>query len=228
MSVKRVERVDLHIGPPKSGTTFLQNVLFANKSQLLSDGVVLPRQDPRGMWRSVSHLLHRDPRADSRASSGTGWCPTSSPPGRAECCCRSTAVVRRSGCGVGAARAASRPPRSHVSLHRARPGPGAAGSWQTRLRNRKSPTWQEFCVGAGAGCPSRYGANFWRAQDPELALAPWRRPSRRADPPRHRATARLTARRCGERFCARVGLQPERYSLDVPRSNQSLAASRPR
>ena len=35
-------RVFFHIGPPKSGTTYLQDILWKNKKRLASDGVLLP------------------------------------------------------------------------------------------------------------------------------------------------------------------------------------------
>ncbi|GAB6983951.1 glycosyltransferase family 4 protein [Nocardioides pyridinolyticus] len=36
------QRVDLHVGTPKSGTTFLQSTLWANREQLLERGVLYP------------------------------------------------------------------------------------------------------------------------------------------------------------------------------------------
>ena len=36
------QRVDLHVGTPKSGTTFLQSVLWANRELLLERGVLYP------------------------------------------------------------------------------------------------------------------------------------------------------------------------------------------
>lgn len=36
------QRVDLHVGTPKSGTTFLQSTLWANREQLLARGVLYP------------------------------------------------------------------------------------------------------------------------------------------------------------------------------------------
>ena len=223
MSVKRVERVDLHIGPPKSGTTFLQNVLFANKQQLLSDGVALPRQDPRGMWRSVSHLLHRDP---SSGQPREQWDRLVSDvkSARARRVLLSVEQLSFAGPGAVAALLGSFPSAEvHVSYTARDLALVLPGSWQTRLRNRKSPTWQEFLASVREPVPKSYGANFWRAQDPELALAPWRRhiPAERIHlvtvPPPGSPPALLW-----ERFCSVVGLQPDRYSLDVPRSNQSL------
>ena len=35
-------RVFLHIGEPKTGTTFLQQVMWSNRAELAAQGVVLP------------------------------------------------------------------------------------------------------------------------------------------------------------------------------------------
>src|SRR3954471_9361130 len=36
------ERIFLHVGPPKTGSTYLQSVAWANKAQLRNQGLLLP------------------------------------------------------------------------------------------------------------------------------------------------------------------------------------------
>ncbi len=63
-------RIFLHIGAPKSGTTYLQTVLWANRENLRRQGLLMP----------------------GRCSTTTCW-----PPGRSATAGR---TVRRAGCGA--------------------------------------------------------------------------------------------------------------------------------
>lgn len=62
-------RVLLHIGLPKTGTTYLQRVLWANRERLAEDGVLLPGFGHREhLWAALDlrerrGLAKRDPRA---------------------------------------------------------------------------------------------------------------------------------------------------------------------
>ncbi|MGN6250614.1 MAG: hypothetical protein ACTHNS_02240 [Marmoricola sp.] len=64
-----VDRVFLHIGLPKTGTTYLQAVLWANRDQLRRDGVTIPGTGHREhLWAALDvqerkQLARRDPRA---------------------------------------------------------------------------------------------------------------------------------------------------------------------
>ncbi|WP_244929500.1 hypothetical protein [Nocardioides sp. W7] len=64
-----VARVFLHIGLPKTGTTYLQKILWENRDRLRGDGVVLPGSGHREhLWAALDvqerkHLARRDPQA---------------------------------------------------------------------------------------------------------------------------------------------------------------------
>ena len=49
-------RVFLHIGEPKTGTTFLQQVMWRNRSELAAQGVVLPGHHPQDHFRASQDL----------------------------------------------------------------------------------------------------------------------------------------------------------------------------
>lgn len=49
-------RVSLHIGAPKSGTTYLQTILWANRRRLREAGVLLPGRGPRDHVLLGAHL----------------------------------------------------------------------------------------------------------------------------------------------------------------------------
>ena len=67
----------LHIGEPKTGTTFLQQVMWRNRSELAAQGVVLPGHHPQDHFRASQDLrgiqkLASDP-AGSGLASGRSW-----------------------------------------------------------------------------------------------------------------------------------------------------------
>ena len=54
-------RVFLHVGVPKSGTSFLQATLRANADRLLADGVWYPTQQHRGLFHAALELTGNHP-----------------------------------------------------------------------------------------------------------------------------------------------------------------------
>jgi len=230
-----VRQVHVHIGPYKSGTTYVQNVLWRNRELLASRGVLVPR----GVWpaqrRAVAALLRRV--ADLPAE------PPRGPAGRVrprdpwdrlvaevEASDAHTAVVsverlcEAEADDVAALAESLAPARVDVVYTARNLAWAIPGGWQTLLRTRFSPTWREYLdsVREPSG-PAWYGRQFWRRQDPSAVLPPWLAhlpvdrvhvvtvPVGRADP------ALLW-----ERFCAATGLDPVGADLDVSRSNVSL------
>src|SRR5215475_13246602 len=57
-------RVYLHIGEPKTGTTFVQQAMWANRAQLAAHGVLLPGYSHRD-HSLASRDLRQAPRLDS-------------------------------------------------------------------------------------------------------------------------------------------------------------------
>ncbi|RBY97782.1 hypothetical protein DQ237_02390 [Blastococcus sp. TF02-8] len=51
------ERVFLHVGTPKSGTTYLQDLLWSNREVLARDGVAYPGWAPDAHFRACLDLL---------------------------------------------------------------------------------------------------------------------------------------------------------------------------
>lgn len=226
-----LQRVYVHIGPPKSGTTFLQNVLFANKDTLAAADVVLPAQDWSAHRRACVRLMQRSAETPPTAAAGDAprdpWD-------------RLVAQARRSGAqtavltaeqlsvaephAIGALVESFAPAQIHVVYSARDLASVVPADWQTRLRNRKAPTWREFCDAArDPGGPHSLGGAFWQHQDPGLVLPRWLQhvPPQRV----HVVTVPRSGSDPGllwSRFCAVVGLDPAQYSLDVPRSNASL------
>jgi hypothetical protein len=59
-------RVFLHVGLPKTGTTYLQSILWVNKDVIRNQGVLLPGFGPRQhLW--ASGVVREDPRLERRS-----------------------------------------------------------------------------------------------------------------------------------------------------------------
>jgi len=65
-------RVLLHIGEPKTGTTFLQQVMWRNRAELAARGVVLPGHHPQDHFRASQDLRGIPKLASDPAGSWTG------------------------------------------------------------------------------------------------------------------------------------------------------------
>ncbi len=221
-----VRQVFVHIGPYKSGTTYLQNILWGNEALLAEAGVRLPRNDWRGQRRAVAALLRRDP-AD-RGGGADRWDALAREVADVEDAEVAVLSVERlceaDPAAVGALVSSLAPATVDViytarSLARAVPG-----DWQTRIRNRSAPTWAAYLASVrDPGDAESHGGRFWRQQDPAQSLPPWLEhvPVERVHvvtvPPPGSAPELLW-----RRFCVVLGLQPDGYDLAVPRANVSL------
>jgi hypothetical protein len=65
-------KVFLHIGEPKTGTTFLQHVMWRNRGELAAQGVVLPGHHPQDHYRASQDLRGIPKLASDPAGSWTG------------------------------------------------------------------------------------------------------------------------------------------------------------
>lgn len=57
--VRRRPTVYLHVGGPKTGTTYLQEILWRNRDLLLHEGVVYPGRSKEAHFHSAQDLLHQ-------------------------------------------------------------------------------------------------------------------------------------------------------------------------
>lgn len=226
-----VERVYVHIGPPKTGTTYLQAVLRRNQTALADEGIVLPRQDRQ--HRAALSLMDRAPpqlRDAGPARRYDGWdrwlsalSALSRPDAR-------TAVLSAEGlCRARAHHVAElvgslAPAEVHVVYAARDLARQVTAEWQTLLRNQESPTWEEWLSSLREpGGPDTYGWVFWERQDPRRTLPVWLEhvPGRQVHvlvvPPPGSDPSLLW-----RRFAGVIGVDADRYDLDVPRTNLSL------
>ena len=226
------ERTYVHIGPLKTGTTFVQNVLWKNKPLLDERGVLLPRKNAAQHVRSVLSVMGKVVNPDdTRDLSGawptmaeaiTAWDGPAAVISQEFLCEAKPPVVERlvddlAGVEVHVVYTA----RDLTKL--------IPAMWQTHLRNKFAPTsWQEYIASVRdpAAGTEPWGERFWHQQDPANVLGRWgtRVPAERihvVTVPPSGADPSLLWRR----FAGVVGIaDPEAFDLELDRSNTSLGA----
>lgn len=218
------QRVYLHVGPHKTGTTYVQGLLAANRARLAEAGMLYPLptlravQDVMGrggapgrpgyLWQTLLLRLR-------------AWHGPSAVISHEVISTATDADISRFVAGLGrfdlhivyAARDLSRV---------------VPAMWQTGLRGTRSYTWAEYA--RSLEHPSRgglpWGRRFWHSQDAPRVLQRWRAHL----PPENLHV--VTVPRPGNppellwhRFCTVLGLDPAGHQLDPPRSNPSLGTA---
>ncbi len=164
-----VDRVFLHIGLPKTGTTYLQKILWANRGLLASEGVTLPGQGHRRhLWAALD--LQERPGLSRRHPDAKGtWERLCSCLDRTEGTGLFTHEFFSAASSEQAIRAVQRldPAEVHVIVT-ARHALGLlTAGWQEQVKNGSSLTPRQVAEGAGA-------VEFsWRTWDLKGVLERW-------------------------------------------------------
>ncbi|MEJ7743869.1 MAG: hypothetical protein WKF73_15805 [Nocardioidaceae bacterium] len=217
----------LHVGPPKTGTTFLQDVLFRNQAALARVGVDIPGGRP---------VEHYHAALDLRGIQFGGYDNPDVPGAWGRL---SRKVLTSSAAKVVISHEALAGATDEIEtvgatfdghdLHviygardLARQLPAV---WQETLKNRQTRPYDKFLRGAlRAEQTTKRSARFWRAQDVVSTLERW---SRVVPPKRIHvmtlAQAGAPADTLWRRFCQALGVAPDGYDLEVARSNSSLS-----
>jgi hypothetical protein len=221
--------VYLHVGPPKTGTTFLQGVLWRNRSLSRSRGLDLAGSRPVDHFyaaldlRGISFGGHDNPDvagawdrlAAQALSSDLGKVLIS----HEVLAGASTAEIVRAVSSLA-------PAHVHVVYGARDLARQLPAVWQESLKNRRSRTYDAF-LSSTLGAPQPGGAvrGFWRAQDPVSTLQRW------ASAVPKEQISLVTLPQDGappdtlwKRFCTALGVEPSGYRLDVARANASLPA----
>jgi hypothetical protein len=236
-----VSKVFVHVGPFKSGTTFIQGVLYNNRDRLAANGVVLPRETWPEHIRSVVDLLRRQSKLRAPVVTDGEWNilvgAATAVISMEFLCTASPEAVRRLVDSLA-------PAEVHVVYTARDLVKVLPSAWQTVLRTGHAPSWDEWLgsvrsvaqeapeapeahrgvlQAVGLGRSKTWGSKLWRQQDPRQVLPAWLEhvPAERVHvvtvPPSSAAPGQLW-----ERFCSAVGLEPGAYDTEVPRSNASL------
>jgi hypothetical protein len=223
-------RAFVHIGAPKTGTTYVQSVLWANREQLATDGVLYPYEHERQHFPAMLDLRERGwgghPPGywrgtwDSVAERASTWTGHTSILGNEILGGASKAQVRRLVDSLS-------PAEVHVIFTARDLARQLVSDWQEHIKHKHTVTLEEFVddlIQHGHDAQPPFGEMFWGLHDADHVLRRWSQvvPAHRIHlvtlPPPGAARAGTL----WERYCQVTGLDPGRYSLDVKRTNTSL------
>ena len=221
------KRVFLHIGAPKTGTTYLQQVLFNNIDELASAGVLYPYSDLGQSFRSAhdfcgsrwfgAHADRFQGEWDLVAQSTRDW--------------KGSTVVISSELLAGAAPerigkalALLEPAEFHVVFSARDLARQLVSDWQEQVKHKHTVTLERFVddlVELGLDAPEPFGKMFWGMHDAAHVLQAWAK----FVPVEHihvLTVPQLTGPTDAlwTRFCAITGLDP-RQPTTPPRSGRT-------
>lgn len=222
------DRVFLHIGAPKTGTTYLQHVLHRNRDALDEAGVLYPRvvgdahhtalwdlreagerdfgRNVRGDWGKAVRLVD--------AWTGTAVMSSELFVYAEEEECRRALTAFTDGTEVHVV---------YTARDLVRQAPAV---WQERVKNQHTLGYGPFLADALNRSETHMAMGFWRAQDLPVALERWSQ----GIPPQHVHV--VTTPPAGspptllwERFASVLGLDGASYDTDIPVVNTSLSVT---
>ena len=218
-------RVFFHIGLPKTGTTYLQTIMWHNRDRLRAQGMLLPGSERRDhLWSSL--VVREDPGVARRnRKAPTSWArltdEIASWPG--------DAVISHEFFAAASAAQAQRavdtlaPAEVHVVGTGREPLGLFTASWQEYVKNKGTMPISEYGWTTSEDPKAVWD---WRALDIGLVLDRWST----AVPPENVHV--LTLPKPGspkellwQRFAALLGLDPDAFDLSASFPNESMGAA---
>jgi hypothetical protein len=222
-------RIFLHIGEPKTGTTFLQQVMWRNRGELAAQGVVLPGHHPQDHYRASQDLRGIPKLASDPAGSWSGeWEILAR---QAQQAAR-VAVISHELFSAADEPQAERAIRSlqpaevHVVLTVRDMATLLPAEWQETVKHRNArgfQDWLEDVIDRESYSADRRQWWFWRVHDTRAILDIWARyvPAERihviTTPPRGSDNGLLW-----QRFAALLDVDPASVDITRARANSSL------
>lgn len=169
----------LHIGLMKSGTSFIQDQLFANQERLRAQGTTIPGQGWNDQVKGVTEVLGRQP-AGLGANAGA-WQALVDELTSAH----GPAIVSMEFLGPAKPQALARIkrdlPRARIVITARDLNRSIAALWQETVQNGRDWTFADYRAGVRAarpghevGQPTTAGTTFWRQQDVVRVARTWR------------------------------------------------------
>ena len=226
--IGRHPRIYLHIGEPKTGTSFLQSALWNNRARLASLGVLLPGYSHRDHNRASRDLREAPRAASDPADPWVGeWDVLTGQALRA----RGVAVISDEVLAACTPAQADRGVRSllsadvHVILTVRDFASVLPAEWQEAVKCRGTVPWEEWLdsvIDAGSAADRRRRSWFWTVHDTLAILDMWSRHI----PPDHVHVITLPQQGPPEalwiRFASILGIGTSRIDLTNERTNPSL------
>jgi hypothetical protein len=222
-------KVLLHIGEPKTGTTFLQHVMWRNRDELSAQGVVLPGHHPQDHYRASQDLRGIPKLASDPAGSWTGeW----------EILARQAQQAPRVGVISHELFSAADPEQAERAVRSLEPAEVHVvitvrdmatllpAEWQETVKHRNAKgftEWLEDVIDRESYSADRRQWWFWRVHDTMAILGIWAQyvPPQRIHvitvPPRGSDNALLW-----QRFAALLDVDPASVDISRARPNASL------
>jgi hypothetical protein len=222
-------KVFLHIGEPKTGTTFIQQVMWGSRAELAAQGVVLPGHHPQDHFRASQDLRGIEKLPTDPAGSWTGeWeilASQAQQPGK-------TAVISHELFSAADAAQAGRAVRSlqpaevHIVLTVRDIATLLPAEWQETVKHRNTRSWEDWLgdvIDRESVDADRRQWWFWRVHDTMAILRLW---AEHVPPDRiHVITTAPRGSASGllwERFATVLGIDPGSADLSRARPNASL------
>ena len=222
-------RVFLHIGEPKTGTTFLQQVMWRNRSELAAQGVVLPGHHPQDHFRASQDLRGIQKLPSDPAGSWAGeWDILARQAQQAA----QAAVISHELFAAADTEQAGRAVRSlqpaevHVVITVRDIATLLPAEWQETVKHRNSRGWEDWLadvIDTESVDPDRRQWWFWRVHDTMAILRLW---AGQVPPEQVHV---ITVPQPGapqellwQRFAALIGADPDSVDLTRARPNASL------
>ncbi len=219
----------LHIGEPKTGTTFLQQVMWSNRAELAAQGVVLPGHHAQDHFRASQDLRGIQKLASDPAGSWTGeWEILARQAAQAP----KVAVISHELFSAAdeqqaeRAVASLRPAEVHIVITVRDMATLLPAEWQETVKHRNARAWEDWLadvIDTESVAEDRRQWWFWRVHD-TLAIA---RLWSRYVPPERIHVITMAPRGAGtsllwQRFASLLGVDPASVDISRARPNASL------
>jgi hypothetical protein len=222
-------KVFLHIGEPKTGTTYLQQVMWRNRSQLAARGIGLPGHHPQDHFRASQDLRGIAKLASDPAGSWTGeWEILARQAQQAGTVALISHELLSAADAEQADHAVSSllPAEVHIVLTVRDIATLLPAEWQETVKHRNACGWEDWLgdvIDRESADPDRRRWWFWRVHDTLAILDSWSRrlPAEHVHvittPPPGSASGLLW-----QRFASLLGIDPGGVDLTRARPNASL------
>src|SRR4051812_12314697 len=228
----RRKRVYFHIGAPKTGTTYLQNVLFANRSALAEHGALYPYEDGGQSFRSMQDFRGVGWGRGTASEFAGEWEEVAA---RSRAWEGDTVIFSNELLGgaspdrIGRGLASVEPAELHVVFTARDFARQLVSDWQEHIKHKHTVTLEQFVddlIEFGLDAPEPFGQMFWGMHDAAYILDRWSE-----FVPVERIHVVTVAQPGGEpdslwkRFCAATGLDPALYGTEIERANPSMGVA---